>query len=313
MSTSSRSRALLTASVLVLAACGGERETSETSTEPGSPETATPAVTSTPQRPTTTAASSTTTTSTTAPATTQVPHQSILRPDGLGPVDFGTPADAAIGRLTDLLGPPDLSETVDPDQLECVEGSEWRDCLAVVNQGSIITWNIWGLEVLVTDHGGWNGATPRIVPLHLGSWRATRSTTGNSLTSADGLRPGLTVGELRTLFPDVEFGYGEGIIAGYSIVTLAGDYWGELDWDPASPDNSWPELVRAVQRSLNRHGATLTVDGEWGPLSQQAWELFIRDHDLGPAPPTMWLTQEIGQALEMPPDDFAVATAEATL
>ncbi len=236
----------------------------------------------------------------------------ILRPDGLSTVDFGTPADQTTTALTDILGPFDRNEAVDPDSMECVEGSGWRDCLDVVENASILTWTKWGLSVLVTDHGGWDGATPRAVASHFGSWRAILPSAGGALESADGLHPGMTVGELRGIDPDVEFGYGEGIISGVYIEQPNGDYWGELDWDPASPANTWSELVRAVQVALNAGGAGLVVDGDWGPRSQHAWEVFFEENDLGPAPPTMWLTREVSDALDLPPDSFVVGSLAAS-
>lgn len=249
------------------------------------------------------------TSDTTAPAG----QLTILRPDGLGPVDFGTPADETIAALTNILGPVDRDEAVDPASIECVEGSGWRDCLAVVEDASILTWTKWGLSVLVTDHGGWDGAMlPRSVASHFGSWQAIPIPTGDTLASTDGLHPGMTVGELRAIRSDVEFGYGEGIISGVYIETPNGDYWGELDWDPASSANTWPELIRAVQVALNAHGADLSVDGEWGPKSQQAWEVFFEENNLGPAPPIMWLTPDVGDALSLPPDNFTVADLAAS-
>ena len=246
------------------------------------------------------------------PTDARVGQLTMLRADGLGLVDFGTPGDQTIAALTDILGPFDRNETVDPDSVDCVEGSGWRECLDVVENARILTWTKWGLNVLVTDHGGWDGAVPRSVALHFGSWQAVVPSTGNTLESADGLHPGMTVGQLRAIHPDVEFGYGEGIISGVSIKTSDGDYWGELDWDPVSPANTWSELIRAVQEALNASGADLVVDGEWGPRSQQAWEVFFEQNNLGPAPPTMWLTPEVSDALRLPPDDFVVAALAAS-
>lgn len=307
-----RSRRAAVIAALMLVSCGGSDSSlvdssvvpvPTTSTPPGVPSTSVDDT-----GPPTTVADAAIPESTTAPAG----QLTILRPDGLGPVDFGTPADETIAALTNILGPFDRDETVDPATIECVEGSGWRDCLAVVENASILTWTKWGLNVLVTDHGGWDGATPRSVASHFGSWQATPISTGDTLASTDGLRPGMTVGELRAVRPDVEFGYGEGIISGVYIETPNGDYWGELDWDPASHANTWSELIGAVQFALNASGADLTVDGEWGPKSQQAWEVFFEENNLGPAPPIMWLTPDVGDALSLPPDNFTVADLAAS-
>jgi len=297
---------------LMLVSCGGsDSSLGDTSPAPVPTMSTPPDVPSTSvndSRPPTTVADAAIPESTTAPAE----QLTILRPDGLGPVDFGTPADETIAALTDILGPFDRDETVDPVSIECVEGSGWRDCLAVVESASILTWTKWGLNVLVTDHGGWDGAMPRSVPSHFGSWQATPLSTGDTLVSTDGLRPGMTIGDLRVIRPDVEFGYGEGIISGVYIETPNGGYWGELDWDSASAVNTWSELVRAVQVALNASGAELAVDGEWGPRSQRAWEAFFEENNLGPAPGTMWLTPDVGDALGVPPDNFTVAYLAAS-
>lgn len=305
--------------VVLVAAIGGgcgnddRSAITATSTEPAATTAAVPSTTvatststsstSTPttSTPTTTAASSTTT-----EPSTQLPR--LLRPDGIGAVDFGTPADETITALTAILGPPDHDVAILPPGEgggECVEGAGWADCLEVVNEGRIVGWTAHGLEVGLTDHGGWTDNQAVVVPLHLVSWRASRPASGPALSTSEGFEPGMTVGQLRATYPDFEGTYSEGIVDGVVITAPNGSYFGELDWDPTSPDNSWSELVRAVQRTLNARGADLAVDGEWGPASQVAWEVFLRSEGLEP-PPTMWLEPPIGEALGLPADDFVV-------
>ncbi len=69
--------------------------------------------------------------------------------------------------------------------------------------------------------------------------------------------------------------------------------------------------MRAVQRALNEHGAELTVDGEWGPGTQQAWDEFLADNGFSPIP-VMWVEPEIAEALGLVPDELIVAEFGAT-
>lgn len=93
---------------LAVASCGSGDGVADT-TGGGSP--AMPAVTTTTTVPTTTTTTTTTTTSatstTTAATTTLSPGAVNLGGDGLGLVSFGDPADEALARLEEALGPPD--------------------------------------------------------------------------------------------------------------------------------------------------------------------------------------------------------------
>lgn len=295
--------ALLFAVVGVGCGNGGGMATDSTPSEHVASTTTMPAGT-------TTLPASVPTTTVVSPTTTggSAGQLRILRPDGIGSADFGVPADAAIVGLTDLLGPPDRDVAVSPPGeggQECVEGSGWEDCLGVVNEARIVGWTKHGLDVALSDLGGWVDGQPVAIPLHLDSWHVVRPVSGPVLATSEGFEPGMTVGQLRTLYSDIDGLYSEGIVDGVAITMPAGSYYGELEWDPTSPGSDWSELVRAVQRALNAHGARLAIDGEWGAYSQEAWEQFLRGHDLE-APETMWLTPEIGQALGMPADDFVV-------
>ena len=150
--------------MLLAAGCGGERTSSPPITEPGASATTPSSV------PSTTAAVGVTTTESTVPASTEpaptstpttnpvalqpVAELPVLRPDGLSSVDFGTPADEAVERLSALLGPPDLVEGIAPIGEGCVEGAGWLDCLRdlrVVDEGRLAVWATYGLEVAMVD------------------------------------------------------------------------------------------------------------------------------------------------------------------
>jgi hypothetical protein len=97
-----------------------------------------------------------------------------LRPDGLGPFDFGDPAEPVEAALVALLGPP------------AGEGDEF---------GSVVYWDgllvEFGLaeydkEATVDYFSGW---------LHSGPGRL-------NLTTADGIGPGSTISALKTAFGD---------------------------------------------------------------------------------------------------------------
>ncbi len=311
-------------SVLVLVSlvvsCGGD-ENRPSATEPPGPTTvptATAAIpTTTDTTVGTTAPSSTIGTTVVPPSTTTTVSEVedglrfVLRPDGLGPIDFGTPGDQAIATLTQILGPPDRDDSVDPDRQECVEGSGWRECVPVFDTARILTWTASGLDVLVTDLGYPDGAYPRRVATYFGAWRAVRPSNGAALSTADGIGPGITVGALRAIHPEIEFGFGEGILSAVYVAAPNGDYWGGFEWNDTAADHAFPALVRAVQRALNEHGAELAVDGEWGPRTQQAWDQFLADHGFSPIP-VMWIEPEIAEALGLVPDELIVAELGAT-
>ena len=239
----------------------------------------------------------------------------VLRPDGLGPIDFGTPAEEAIAELTDVLDAPDRVEPIGPGG-ECVEGAGWLECvraLRIIDGGQLAVWDNYGLEVALVD-------THRDVwpqeqtPLQFGDWHATVAPGDARLVTDGGISPGMPVGELRTAAPGVEFTYNEGLLDSYSVTFGAsGGYWGRLDWDPATTDIEWHD-VAAIQAALNRQGEDLVVDGVWGPTSKAAWLAFLSDHGihrpaLGADWP-LWLTPDIGRALGLPPDDVSVASLE---
>lgn len=235
----------------------------------------------------------------------------MLRSDGLGPVDFGVPAEEAIAELTHVLGAPDRVEPLGPGG-ECVEGAGWLECVRgsrVVTSGQLAVWDTYGLEVAMVD-------TARDVwpqeqtALQFGDWHATVAPGDVRLVTEEGLSPGMTVGEFRAAVPSVEFGYNEGLLDSFSETSDAGGgYWGRLDWVPSTADIDGSD-VAAVQEALNDHGADLVVDGEWGPRTQVAWEDFLAAHGIEPVTSQLWLTPEIGRQLGLPPDDITIATLE---
>lgn len=309
--------------MLLAAGCGGERTSSSPITEPGASAT-TPSLV-----PSTTAAVEVTTTESTVSASTEpaptststtssvalqpVADLAVLRPDGLGSVDFVTPADEALAQLSVLLGPPDLVESIAPmgeGGDGCVEGAGWLDCLRdlrVVDEGWLAVWATYGLEVAMVDTSREVWPKER-TSLQFGDWQATVAFEYSRLFTEEGLYPGMTVRDLRQTVPGVEFTYNEGSLDSF-YVTFGerGGYWGRLDWNPDTDAIEGWDII-SVQAALNEHGADLTVDGEWGPRSEVAWVEFLTDHGIEPFTLQPWLTPEVGDALALPPDNITIAT-----
>jgi peptidoglycan hydrolase-like protein with peptidoglycan-binding domain len=225
----------------------------------------------------------------------------VLRPDGFGTVDFGAAATEALGALTELFGEPERQTRVDPDR-ECVEGSPWSDCVPVVDDARIVSWSARGLDVLFTDAGPDEGKGAS----HFGAWHVVAATAPPTLTTTDGLAAGATVADLRRVHPNVQFFTNEGVVDVFAVETPTGTYLGALAWD------SYAQHVQALQKALNAHGADLAVDGTPGPRTEQACREFAAAMGLvTDGCPNGWLTDELADALGLPPPDIRIASLAA--
>lgn len=289
----------------LVAACGGEETSSQTEDSAAATTPVPPATSAAPSTPATTAEPRSMTTVAAEPTAQLVE----LHPDGIGVVDFGTPADEALADLSATLGAPDRVETIEPDVADCVEGSSWLDCVharRVVDEGQVAVWDGLGLEIALvdTDHDGSRAA------LQFGDWHATLAASDTRLITPEGIYPGMTVGALKEAVPGVEFTFNEGALDSFYTASPEGaGYWGRLDWNPATTDIDSVD-VGAVQTALVEHGADLAVDGTWGPRTQAAWLAFLAEQSIEPATGQLWLTPEIGTALGLPPEEITVATIE---
>lgn len=269
---------LLVAAILVGTACrgggaGDDVTTSAPEAMPTSSATVTTSSATTSTRSPATTSTTTTTTTTIAQTTTTAGFDlpALLRPDGVGPVDFGTEADEAMTLLTELLGPP--SEVRD-------EGAQ--DIYWSVEQVRFVTWDDLALQLVFTD---WNGdvTQPAAIPLHLADWEVL----GPGLTTVEGLGWGTTVGDLRAMYPDVQFGINE-FAPMFIIEGPDGDILGGFDW-------LWEDYARALIAALNEHGAGLDPDDLDAATGQALLDFMEREgmHDAG----------EALSALGLPPDD----------
>ena len=254
----------------------------------------------------------------TTSASDQTESLAVLRSSGLGPVDFGTPADEAIAALSELLGPPDVEEILYPTA-ECVEGATWRDCIQanrISREGRIVGWTVYGLEVALTD-AEWQGGEKIVLPLQFSDWRSIVAPDGRAATAREGVGPGSTVDQLRSAYSSLSWVYNEGTWDGVCFSAppgggdpgCFGDIHAFLAW--SHEDNGY---VKAVQRALNAHGADLIADGVVGPATEQAWAEFCDRFDVScDTEFRVWnITEEQRAALQFPPPDVRIAAMVAS-
>lgn len=293
--------------VLVAAACGSDPASSPAITDSDAQRTTAASA------PSTTTASSPTTERAVTPSTQPLPSTTttiadhsgdlaVLRSDGLGSVDFGTPAEDALTSLIDMLGPPD-GDTVSPDP----------DCVLAIQQTRTVHWETIGLHVLFTDWPGSYELPP--APLHFASWTLEpTSTPPTQLATHDGIRIGSTAAEVRSLpnsspmIPDVNKW-------GFRLADGTGAVSGDFAWPVTLPYYFIDEpFAVALQQALNDNGANLAVDGIVGPATTQALIDFAAQHNIDgfsiePAWDSIQLTPEVLDVfwlLELPPDDVPV-------
>lgn len=170
--------------LMLIAACGAEVNTAE----PTTARSATSASGTTRNQSST---PSTSTTPTAAPTTATRSAQLVLRPDGLGDLDFGEPTASAMEVLAGLLGQPDPGEEY-PYGGHPLRHVYWENVgLAVVfsdyeffRDDGEEHFAGWGHSLYVGDLAGW-GHGPSSLPL--------QTTEGIGIDS--------TLGDLQTAYP----------------------------------------------------------------------------------------------------------------
>ena len=179
---------LLFCVLLLVVACGGEDDGT-------APPTSQPAISTDPTSTTQSETASPTTLSTTSSAeetTTSRPFQPVLRPDGLGGLDFGAPTAAAMEFLMDALGHPDAGNEY-PYGDHPLRHVYWEDI---------------GLAIVLSDHGFYrdDGAE------HLAGWVHSRylgdlagwdrNPSSLPLETAEGIGIDSTLADLQSTYGD---------------------------------------------------------------------------------------------------------------
>ena len=193
----------------------------------------------------------------------------ILRPDGIGPFDLGRSARDVEAWLVGQLGEPDAA-LVEPGQrgwpLEsCAERrfAYWAEAGFTVGFTDLTGYDAEG-DVPDCDDSphlaGWYvvaGEPPWFAPNHADPVAAPLTVR---LTTPDGIELGSPASELTRAFPNVDFG--EWYVGEFFPATFhsSDTVWGRVTWN-ATAD---------LQRALNQRGASLAVDGRFGPLTSEA-------------------------------------------
>jgi hypothetical protein len=182
-----------------------------------------------------------------------------LRADGLGDVEFQGPAGDLVPALTERFGLP-AEET----SVRARPGVPMRGPLGYFPESELrhVRWYDPGLSIVVADGQHYEHEPG---DLRLVYW----STSSSRLRLETGVGVGSTLSELIGAYPAVKVGYSDECAGAYFPAsfyadTEAGRLNGTVDWD-------W---VSDVQRALNARGATLVVDGEYGPRTRAAVEAF---------------------------------------
>lgn len=178
-----------------------------------------------------------------------------LRPDGIGEVAVESPAEGLISDLESRFGPPTEASTIvgSPGSLRSW-GGYFPDSSA-----QILTWFDPGLTIVVADGEAYGGSIPG--QLRLVNW----TVTGPRLQLETDVGVGSTVEQLAQTYDDITFGVSDECVdrfnpEDFAISTDDGDLRGSLDW-------RW---VLEVQDALNARGASLEIDGAFGPVTREA-------------------------------------------
>ena len=132
-----------------------------------------------------------------------------LRPDGLGELDFAAPEDEAVAYLLDILGPPSADET------RSFDGRK-------PSYERVMSWTLAGLEVIVSDDGGWapGGSSLWLQPTGLTGWRVVATGHGPRFETQEGIGLGTSALAACTA-------YAADCDSDSLGVEFSGEYW---DW-----------------------------------------------------------------------------------
>ncbi|MDH5522140.1 MAG: peptidoglycan-binding protein [Acidimicrobiia bacterium] len=216
-----------------------------------------------------------------------------LRPDGLDGVDFRGPAGDLVATLEARFGLP-AEETI----ARARPGEPLYGPLGFFPESELhlLTWYDPGLTILIADGQNYGATEPG--DLRLVFW----STTSTRLRLQTGVGVGSSLAELTSAYATVMVGSFEECAGAYypaalDVDTGTGSVAGTIDWD-------W---VSDVQQALNDRGASLAVDGEYGPRTRAAVEEFQAKaaiEDTAPWDSDGWIGPQTLDALGIaaPPD-----------
>jgi hypothetical protein len=257
--------------VLLLAVAGfgcGNRDGSATTTTTSVVVGPTATVPTTTITPATT--SPTTSPPTTVPTTggAQVQQLRILRPDGIGPFDFGVEMSVVVPWATEALGAPvvgGLPESVVPNLVGACPNQELVRWPAAALDLYFSEWEVVDDALVCTG-------TMRLVAWGVGSYLGEGASTASAsvpLATQDGIGVGTTVAELIDRDADPTF-----MQWSDELVFPAGFYLGDpVPWEHLFGVLTW-DWVRDLQAALNEHGFELVVDGEVGPMTLAAVDAY---------------------------------------
>jgi len=162
-----------------------------------------------------------------------------LRPDGLGPFDFGDPVDEVADGLIAILGPPTDDETVLTEEWEVYgfatdgywRGMSWQELQLFVVFSDSRDYLEDGTQIHGhTSDGGFipYGDRPSTAP-HFNGWMHRAG--GTVLTTNQGIGPGSTVDDLRAAF-------GDNLVLPDEPDACT-DYWNWHVRDPRYPFEHW--------------------------------------------------------------------------
>jgi peptidoglycan hydrolase-like protein with peptidoglycan-binding domain len=216
---------------------------------------------------TSTAAASSTSPPGSTPAGT-APSELVLRSDGLGSFAFGDLAEGLVADLVATFGPPSdevVFSAQPPDRLHMPGGYqalhdlvqyEWSDpAFLVILSDMPFLGDRWGEPVPGT--------------LHLIAWE-----TSGRLPLDTGVTVGSNLVQLRNAYRDVIVGNYGNCESDYDPAAFTAPakfaLRGTLDWN-------W---VTDLQIALNERGATIDVDGTYGPATAAAVQRFQQAQDI---------------------------------
>lgn len=166
----------------------------------------------------------------------------MLHPGGLGPVDFGTPADEAVKTFTELFGQPDIE---DSDEFSARRSS--KTARHGPRQPDPRVRVPPGMTIIFTD---WDASTSDPAPHHFASWHMGERAVAvdEPLVTAEGIGIGSTAVDVRVGYPRRDPDAPERVELGFEVRSREGSISGSFV-GPVRPSHYklQPDFVMAIQ------------------------------------------------------------------